>query len=64
MTKKLCMCSACLFYIFIGGIASTATFQQNENFVYYILIASHETPNAHTIELTPMVSLYFYYIFV
>ena len=32
--------------------------------MYYILRVSHDTPNTHTIDLTPMVSLYFYSISV
>ena len=58
------MCTAYLFDIFIGDIAYTATFQKNKSSMYYIVRASHETPNTHTIELTPMLSLYFYSIFV
>ena len=58
------MCSAYLLDIFIGNIASTATFQQKKNFMYYILRVSHETPITHIIELTPMVSLSFYSIFL
>ena len=45
-----------LFDIFIGDIASTATFQQNKNFMHYILIVIHEMPNKYTTETTPMVS--------
>ena len=32
--------------------------------MHYTLRIIHETPNTHTIDLTPMVSLYFYSIFV
>ena len=47
------MCSAYLFKIFIGDIASIETLQLNKNFMYYILRVSHETPNTHTIDMTP-----------
>ena len=57
------MCPAYVFDIFIGDIAYTATFQKNKSSMYYIVRASHETPNTHTIELTPMVSLSFYSTF-
>ena len=45
-------------------IAFTSTFQKNKFLRYYVLIVSHETPNTHTIDMTPMVSLSFYSIFV
>ena len=55
---------AYLFDIFIDDIASTETFQQNKNFMYYILRVIHETLNTQTIELTPVVILSFCSIYV
>ena len=64
MTEKFCMCSAYLFEIFIGDISSTEIFQQNKNFMRYIIRVSHETPNMRTIEIIPMASVSFYSIFL
>ena len=58
------MCSAYMFDIFIGDIASTAIFQKNKKSMYYILRFIHEMPNTHTLDLTLMVILSFYPIFV
>ena len=62
--KKFCMFYVYLFHIFIGDIASTETFKQNKKFLYYILKVSHDTPNTHTIDLDPIVSLSFRSIFL
>ena len=42
----------------------TEPLQQTFNNMHYILRVIHETPKIHTIGLTSMVRLYFYYIFV
>ena len=57
-----CVLHTCL--IFLLAIYHLMQPFKKINFMYYILRVSYETPNTHTIDLNPMVSLSFYSIFM
>ena len=56
------MCYEYLLEDLISDIASNTTVKQDKKSMYYTPRVIHDTPNTHNIELTPMLSLYFYSI--
>ena len=64
MREKFLMCYSYLFKMFIDDTASTGTFQQKNIIMNDILRFVHETLTTNTIDMTPIIRLYYNSILV